>query len=1321
MISTNNGTVVVKSTNGTGITTGNFIDSNNGSLTIQSGTFSTATSVVSESNGTIEVQSGTFNSDNDCFSKIYGNLTIHDAEVTVSSGNCIYVIGSGNVEIFGGTYIAPDDCINNQGTVIIHAGASFEATDDSDGCLYSNGGNYEIADDAIASPSAWEKASKVDFVSAVVTIRFYSEGKLLSEINEIPANRAFPDNPVNSKGLEFCFWEDKDGNRVNDLSALTTDTDLYAVFTDKNYTVSFNDKGNITTETVAVNTLLGKVPGLDRMDNGDNFRCWKLGNEIVDSATTTPVCSNLTLTAVYGSKVMNFDELKAAIDRKDAAIELGADISVTETLTVNYDCVINGGGFGLIRPENFTGVLLSVENGVTGGESDSGVQGDGTTLIVKNVKVDGRNLDADAAAVTAGDGTTLIMDNVTVENNRNTTNDGGIYADNADITLKNCTIANNYTGYSGGGIYAKADGYNGASKSFVMDNCTIKGNSADNEGGGLYQEDYATKATNCVFDGNTADDGGGLLCSNQNYGSVSITDSTIRNNTASSEGGGMKMQVSIVHLYGNTQITKNTAANGGGVQSSWGDKDTCILYMHGHSSITYNTAKKDEYDYDGKGGGVNCDELRLVMYDNSSIDHNTAETDGGGVYAASYGMLQNGGVIRDNHADGSGGGVYVQNDSSFTAGMMFDNTADEEGDDLFARWDLNTLYPEQSARKNGDGNSKSLKTVLIEKIPDYYPADEGSIDVPWYGWFVDGEWDSEEQEYNNHYTGDIETSKLVSAENGNQGILTGDIDDTGVKAIWYGMLLAYDANYEGTTDHQYDEQAYRPGTDATVKDNMFERSGYRFVGWNTKKDGSGENYTAGQALTMKHSQVLYAQWERIEYFNVVHVKEKGTEVSDPEKIELTSEIKKNGYNLTGLVPEGYIYGGAFKDEKCQKVYPFADGENGISFHPEAGKTYYIWEVNEKYLEPKTFCVWLHTGDGDNKDVIELYFLTPIDRLLYSEAGFTMDGTDYASEKDGENLAYGAIEASYIRRQDRKDLLYLKDGYMQQKTYYKEGDSLSKDEGYIGAYKLTDEQFADFKERGCTFQPYWITLDGVKVTGVNERACSYNGVGVETRNEMITVNNKRVGSVCTNVNTTASGAMQYASAYTIIADPENIDPADKLTITVNDNGNTYEIAAKAGDDLNVTYKGADGKVFAGWYTDEKYTTPADLSNVQKNMTIYVKYVSDNYLQVKYVTLGLLRVRSVTLLSAVEPDMRDSGFIVNGKKIDSVTLGRHINLGGASYLFGVDSDALLTTGSYSLKNAKDGEKIEVTPYWITADGTTVYGKKRVLTYKRFGLRG
>ncbi len=572
---------------------------------------------------------------------------------------------------------------------------------------------------------------------------------------------------------------------------------------------------------------------------------------------------------VYGAddegKITTLEELKTAIANNQEKIVLGADITLDDTIAVNYDCTIDGSGYTLTRANGFMGALLAVSNS---GSSEK------PKLVVNNLKIDGANLKSKSSAVYVEKNTSLEMNGVTIQNNKtNMTswyyredpyycggNGGAMYIETTStVQLNNCTISGNYATGNGGGIYANRD-YKDDFREITMTGCSIQKNeSAGDEGGGGICIEGASNVdmTSCVIDENKAKNGGGALfywCVDKstNTGIVNLTDTVIRKNTATSGGGGMDITWSTVHLYGNTSLEYNKAKNGGACNSrNGGNEEDNIIYMHDTSSMSYNRAT-------GDGGAIYQWEQLLVMYDQSCIHHNRANGNGGGVMAGNYGIQQEGGVIRDNYAGKSGGGVYNQSRtrSKFEAGMMYDNQAAKAGDDIYCGKDWETLYATQANRMYNDGDSQQLGTVSVQAIDGYHEISDEKISVPYYGWFIDVKPEASTR-YKN-----IEESELVSEENDNIAFLTGGMRETGGKAIWYGVLLAYDANYTGSTEYQYDEQAYTPTSEATVLSNMFERDGYTFAGWNTKADGTGVSYAPNSRIVMDKSQVLYAQWEK---------------------------------------------------------------------------------------------------------------------------------------------------------------------------------------------------------------------------------------------------------------------------------------------------------------------------------------------------------------------------------------------------------------------------------------------------------------------------
>ncbi|MCF6466259.1 InlB B-repeat-containing protein, partial [Clostridium sp. Cult2] len=72
----------------------------------------------------------------------------------------------------------------------------------------------------------------------------------------------------------------------------------------------------------------------------------------------------------------------------------------------------------------------------------------------------------------------------------------------------------------------------------------------------------------------------------------------------------------------------------------------------------------------------------------------------------------------------------------------------------------------------------------------------------------------------------------------------------------------YDAN-GGSGSLSDDNNPYEAGATVTVLENTFTKAGYHFTGWNTKLDGTGASYPAGETFSMpEYNVTLYAQWSR---------------------------------------------------------------------------------------------------------------------------------------------------------------------------------------------------------------------------------------------------------------------------------------------------------------------------------------------------------------------------------------------------------------------------------------------------------------------------
>ena len=463
----------------------------------------------------------------------------------------------------------------------------------------------------------------------------------------------------------------------------------------------------------------------------------------------------------------------------------------------------------------------------------------------------------------------------------------------------------------------------------------------------------------------------------------------------------------------------------------------------------------------------------------------------------------------------------------------------------------------------------------------------------------------------------------------------------------------------------------------------------------------------------------------IPYFNVVHVqRDPATEnvTRTPNEVDLTVSIAENGYDLTAQVAAGCLYGGSFSNADCTEVQEYGAG-NPTSFTPTRGQTYYIWEVPDTYLRPSNYRVARHIGGVQT--LCKLYPLTTADRLLYKEVGFSAYfGNDTASVvdiKSGSNNAefeppvanpgaatvYQMVKAA--RNGKVETTVYVMDGKLSSvNADITDGTANGKpiDPGYIGGARLTDDQFAQFKNDGITYTPYWITLDGVKVTGTMQRNLTFDA----SKPNVAQIKKILVATTCTYVeDTPAVRLLNFATAFNMDDSQTTVDT--RITVTVQDGASTYTTKVQPGDPVELTPNGQDGKLFAGWYVDGKVS---DLSGFTADTTVVAKYVDGSYLDLDYSRIGLFRVRGVTLISAVddEDNYQEVGIMVNGEPVLSVRFAsRYMLFNTPSSMFGVARGSRFVIADQSLYGSG---ALEVTPYWITMDGTEVHGITHSLHY-------
>lgn len=478
-------------------------------------------------------------------------------------------------------------------------------------------------------------------------------------------------------------------------------------------------------------------------------------------------------------------------------------------------------------------------------------------------------------------------------------------------------------------------------------------------------------------------------------------------------------------------------------------------------------------------------------------------------------------------------------------------------------------------------------------------------------------------------------------------------------------------------------------------------------------DGNGDMFAKFVSPVVKYA-----------YFTVVpvtsSVNENGNNYGSPGQEKKVRLLDNPTYNLVNEVPKDFLYGGTFNEETCTTVHKDVQEQgNPMELNPTENATYYIWEVPNTYLTPRNYNVWRHLPENNGqKTVVRLYPLTAADRTLYKQVGFVIDDKDYVSGCDEFNVTINNTPTLYqtaVAEQNGQhyQTLYLDKGTIRaSNTAIDESGLVSGqhiDDGCLAGIKLDANGMIKFKTTGVTFRPYWITLDNVKVYGTTARTCTY-----VAGSESTSVSDDKTSLSCVYMgDTVTTQAMSFAKSFTMADSQPAVD--ESLTVTVVDGSNTTQVKVAPNGSVRdqVAYQAPAGKVFAGWFADQAYTTPADLDQVTEDTTIYAKYVSDSYLDLAYSRTGLFRLRGVTLISAVDnpANYQASGIMVNGQKIDVSYASRYRIFKTPANLFGAARDAKLMLADKSLSGTGT---LEVTPYWITLDGTEVHGITHSLHY-------
>lgn len=357
----------------------------------------------------------------------------------------------------------------------------------------------------------------------------------------------------------------------------------------KNFTIADGKATPIDTSDYGhgggIRTGMGATLTLDGMTFKNNYAAGTGGGAVYAGYKST----NTVINSTFESNSTAGKQLDGKVgERGGGAIAVHSESSLTVNgSTFNNNTGTNGGAINsLLSTLTVTNSTFTNNDSSPGGQFGPDTRGYGGAIYT-----DGAHPG--------------IADSITIKNSRFDGNKGAgeggalflyAYGDKQDSALvENSTIINNTVVKDtrnlalGGGIRMGGGG------SFTLTNTTVANNTANTQGGGLWAGDTSVTMTNSTFYGNRAEGtqglGGAMLIQGQTP--VSISNSTIANNYASFQGGAFWGGSSQVTLT-NTLVSSNQANNGG---NPWNihhniGKNT---FSDGGGNIEYNPYNTKDY------------------------------------------------------------------------------------------------------------------------------------------------------------------------------------------------------------------------------------------------------------------------------------------------------------------------------------------------------------------------------------------------------------------------------------------------------------------------------------------------------------------------------------------------------------------------------------------------------------------------------------------------------------------------------------------------------------------------------------------------------
>lgn len=349
----------------------------------------------------------------------------------------------------------------------------------------------------------------------------------------------------------------------------------------------------------------------------------------------------------------------------------------------------------------------TISNNEAQGNGGGIFSAEGNVLDVSGSTIQGNKADngggihtGEARDVSKTPSKATITDTKILENEAIGSGEGGgvCVGTRADATLKGCTVANNRSVSTGGGIAAKLS-------TVTLDDTTVENNQAVN-GGGLFHLGIAVPGSLTLQNG-----------------------SIIRNNTASSMGGGLFLWGNVGLKSDNSEISGNKALYGAGIAASQYTANFASPKLELVDTKVNNNGDANTV----MGGGIYAAQGVVLNAKNTKFLDNTAKSGGGILLWSNSSADLNNSEVSGNKATGDGGGVYIWDSTcSLTAsnGTVFRENSGYRGGGIFSSGGTVTVedstFEKNTATDDGGAiaaTQNSSLTVRNSKVLENKAAD----------------------------------------------------------------------------------------------------------------------------------------------------------------------------------------------------------------------------------------------------------------------------------------------------------------------------------------------------------------------------------------------------------------------------------------------------------------------------------------------------------------------------------------------------------------------------------------------------------------------